>query len=103
MSEAFDGGNIQLVGQEEVSDEKGTEHTVVRLRIRGDPYTQLESTSHFQYFSFRSVVPCQDRKVRYVIENAGEASYAMKGARAVGHIHATLSTTLCREAPPTPC
>ena len=80
VSDAFDGGNIKLVGQESIED--GT--TVVELEIKKDPYTELEKKHHFQYFCFRVTAsaienPCQ---IKFVIRNAGDTSYphAWKGS-----------------------
>jgi murein tripeptide amidase MpaA len=69
ISDAFDGGNIQFVE---------TKGSTVLLRIKPDPYTELEQTSHSQHFHFRSAVSTVDEPltVKYVIENASEASYA---------------------------
>ena len=79
ISDAFDGGNIEYLDQTTATatDEGAT--TTVRLNIKKDPYTELEETYHFQYFSFRSLCNSNDGTqpvVRYVIENAGDASYA---------------------------
>lgn len=72
ISDSFDGGNIDYLHQQE-DDSSGT---TVALNIKKDPFTELEQTHHFQYFSFRSLCDNGKQSVRYVIENAGEASYA---------------------------
>mmetsp|Transcript_40231 Transcript_40231/g.78648 ORF Transcript_40231/g.78648 Transcript_40231/m.78648 type:complete len:512 (+) Transcript_40231:60-1595(+) len=78
ISSAFDSGNIRYgsVGRDPDAA------AVVRLSIVPDPHTELEDTSHMQSFAFRSVVSaaCDDddnapRTVRYVVTNAGNASY----------------------------
>jgi len=74
ISEAYDGGNGQLLKTE--VDNNG--ETTVFVNIRKDPYTELEEKNHFQYFSFRSTVGLvtEPKTVKYVLANAGEASYA---------------------------
>jgi len=73
ISDAYDGGRIELV---DIKDQ------VVSLRIKPDPYTELEKKSHLQYFSFRSSVQTDDESeseglpITYEILNAGETSYA---------------------------
>jgi murein tripeptide amidase MpaA len=111
ISDTYDGGNIEYVSQQQQQQTEqhgttnneedtviGCDRVVVSLKIKRDPYTELEGVSHMQYFSFRSmVVPPQrqqhldtteDRNtlldnnnnevvsVRYEIINAGDASYA---------------------------
>lgn len=81
ISSAFDSGNIEALG---------TEGNKVRLKIRPDPYTELEQKHHLQWFSFRSMVSMEDPLgpdlcsdiVNYEIENAGECSFpaAWKGS-----------------------
>jgi murein tripeptide amidase MpaA len=73
ISDAYDGGNIEFLGYQQQKD-----NVVVSLNIKPDPFTELERTSHLQYFSFRSAVnvdPDQTLQVEYVIENAANASY----------------------------
>jgi murein tripeptide amidase MpaA len=74
ISDAFDGGNIEYISQDQNNEESGAV-TRVHLNIKKDPFTALEQKHHFQYFCFRSVTDKGER-VRYVIENAHEASYA---------------------------
>ncbi len=72
ISDAYDGGRIELV---DIKDDK--ELKVVSLRIKPDPYTELEKKSHLQYFSFRSSVQSEAKlPITYEILNAGETSYA---------------------------
>ena len=67
ISDAFDGGNIQHVKNNE---------SQVYLKVKPDPYTELEKVSHMQYFSFRSRVQCENEStLTYIIENAGDCSY----------------------------
>jgi murein tripeptide amidase MpaA len=74
ISDTFDGGNIEFIGEETTEDD---DTALVRLKIKKDPYTLVEDTQHFQSFCFRSLCSSDDRKkVKYVIENAGETSYA---------------------------
>lgn len=74
LSDAYDGGNIEHVATKDGVD--GV--TIVSLRIKPDPHTELEGKRHFQYFSFRSTLSgiSTPATFRYVIENAGQASYA---------------------------
>ena len=84
ISDAYDGGRIELVN---IKDQEGEK--VVSLRIKPDPYTELEKKSHLQYFSFRSSIQTEDNSdnesgnncgkgfpITYEIVNAGETSYA---------------------------
>ena len=69
ISDAFDGGNIEYVGSD-------SDTGVVLLKVKPDPFTELEKVRHMQYFSFRSRMQEDERKtLNYVIENAGECSY----------------------------
>lgn len=72
ISDAFDAGNIEFVGEEATKDKQ----PLIRLNIKKDPFTELQQVNHFQYFCFRSLVSPKERQVKYVIENAGKASYA---------------------------
>lgn len=77
ISSAFDGGNI-----EPVSVESG----LVRLKIKPDPYTDLEEKTHMQWFAFRATHDDKtEAVVTYEIENAGDCSFAVawKGAEVV--------------------
>lgn len=69
ISDSFDGGNIEhLDTKKEVT---------VCLNIKPDPYTELEKVAHSQHFYFRSTVNGDvPLSVKYVIQNAGQASYA---------------------------
>lgn len=73
VSDAFDGGNIKLVGQSK--DEDGVH--LVELEIKKDTYTELEKKHHLQYFAFRVTASAVEKPypVRFAIRNAGEASY----------------------------
>ena len=67
ISSTFDAGNIEVV---DLKDD-------VQLKIRPDPYTELEKKHHFQWFAFRAVVSAAiTQPVKYSIVNAGDASYA---------------------------
>ena len=96
ISDTYDGGNIELVDQNQspIEDGKEGQNNIVSLRIKPDPFTELEKVSHMQYFSFRSTIhntPDDDGggdgessnnrgdeeiSVTYQILNAGKASYA---------------------------
>jgi murein tripeptide amidase MpaA len=78
ISDAFDGGNIMLMGQTMVNGV-----ITVKLDIKPDVYTHLERIAHMQYFCFRVSINNNDFEddsfssvdVQYVIENAAQASY----------------------------
>ena len=74
ISDAFDGGNIQFVGQSLTSENN---EITVELAIQKDPFSELEQTHHYQYFAFRAtaVGPAEGVRVKFVIVNAGEVSY----------------------------
>jgi len=99
ISDAYDGGSIELVDVTDPKDEHGDDRPskVVSLRIKPDPYTKLEKKSHMQYFSFRSSIQTAHNDnaesefesesnngddgdtgipVTYEIVNAAETSYA---------------------------
>jgi len=95
ISDAYDGGRIELVNVTDQKDENGDDRSskVVSLRIKPDPYTELEKKSHLQYFSFRSSIQIMNNNdaepesnngddddkgfpITYEIVNAGETSYA---------------------------
>jgi len=78
ISDAFDGGNGKFLKTQVTSNE-----LAVLVNIKKDPFTQLEQCHHFQYFSFRSTIQQQQSTeksatnvtVKYVVANAGKASY----------------------------
>ena len=83
ISDAYDGGNIELIRQEKHDEH----HYQVFLNIKPDPYTELEQKEHYQYFSFRStpkILSNVDGEstsessiiIEYIIDNAADASYA---------------------------
>lgn len=86
ISDAFDGGNIEHV---ETTTSKDGDEITVKLRIKPDPFTELENTAHFQYFSFLSSISSPSLSsssdeqhnnstvVTYKVINAGDASYAV--------------------------
>ena len=78
ISDAFDGGNGKFMKLVETHDDDDI--TTVYINIKKDPFTQLEQCHHFQYFSFRSSVRDSSSnepiKIKYVIANAGKASYS---------------------------
>jgi murein tripeptide amidase MpaA len=88
ISDAYDGGRIELVDIKDREGGNGDDDRpskVVSLRIKPDPYTELEKKSHLQYFSFRSSIQPTDNgddsddkgvPVTYEIVNAAETSYA---------------------------
>jgi len=78
ISDSYDGGNIEYIG----SETKDDGCLFIKLKIRPDPFTELEQKSHLQYFSFRALVQLSStlpspRKITYQIINAGQASYAV--------------------------
>jgi len=79
ISDAFDGGN----GRSVLTDVESSPMTV-HVEMKKDPFTLLEKTHHSQYFSFRSTASdiTKSTTVKYVVTNAGDASYpsAWKGS-----------------------
>ena len=81
ISDAFDGGNIELVQQS--SDSNNSNIITVKLRIKKDPYSELEQVHHFQSFAFRATVSglsannknSQKVQVKFAISNAGDVSF----------------------------
>jgi len=71
ISAAFDGGNIEFVS----SSCSASSASVVELRLRPDPLTELEQKRHMQWFAFRALPTASTSKVRYEIVNAADASY----------------------------
>ena len=69
ISSAFDAGNIEEVGR--------SESGAVQLRIKPDPYTELEKKAHMQWFAFRATFPCKAEATSQTFEivNAGDVSY----------------------------
>ncbi len=75
ISSAFDGGNGKYLKTEY---DVNNNLTKVYVIIKKDPFTQLEQCHHFQYFSFRSTctgISGSTSKVKYILANAGKASY----------------------------
>ena len=72
ISADFEGGNIEHI--ETVPKDENVPFPIVRLNVRPDPYTSLESIHHMQYFCFKATVEA-DVKVRYILANAGQVSY----------------------------
>ena len=74
VSDAFDGGNGKLNRSEIINDQ-----LTVYVDMKKDPFTELEKKHHSQYFSFRSSVKGinggEAQVVKYVLANAGDASY----------------------------
>mmetsp|Transcript_36006 Transcript_36006/g.39804 ORF Transcript_36006/g.39804 Transcript_36006/m.39804 type:complete len:507 (+) Transcript_36006:28-1548(+) len=91
ISDAFDGGNIEVVqvrSSSSLDDDNKKEEDcaiTVELCIKKDPYSELEQVHHFQYFAFRAtasgiVVPKgggvgKQLNVNFVIVNAGDVSF----------------------------
>ena len=88
ISDAYDSGNCEYVSFVIADGEEDFTDVIVHVNIQKDPYTNLEQKSHFQSFSFRSSINFNapafrgifsDKKsiqVKYVVDNAHEASYA---------------------------
>ena len=76
ISSSFDAGNIDHIQSEDPS--------LVRLKIKPDPFTELEAKKHMQWFAFRATHSDSDAagEVTYEIDNAGQCSFATawKGA-----------------------
>ena len=88
ISDSYDGGNGKFESAKIINEVDDDCDIAVNVEIRPDPYTELEKKQHFQYFSFRSSINFSSPsikgifsnketiKVRYILQNAGEASYA---------------------------
>ena len=76
ISSAFDAGNIELVSVDARGGEAGTA-PLVRLKIKPDPFTELENKHHMQWFAFRACLSPDAiaKRVTYEIVNAAEVSY----------------------------
>jgi hypothetical protein len=93
----FDGGNIESEYEQRPNQHDPSILDVI-LRIKADVYTELEEMHHMQYFSFASTVVSgigdegnnDSVTVRYVIDNASNASYP----------EAWPGTTVCYTASP---
>lgn len=66
ISTAFDAGNAEIERQD---------GDFVALKIKPDPWTELEQKRHSQWFYFRATASAPG-SVRYEISNAGEVSFA---------------------------
>jgi murein tripeptide amidase MpaA len=75
ISDTFDGGNIKFVEQKPNKNDATTIDII--LNLKPDLYTELEYTSHMQYFAFRVTLSGLEKvqRVNYVIANAQDASY----------------------------
>jgi murein tripeptide amidase MpaA len=76
VSDEFDGGNIEFVDQ--VPWGKDGVAVTVKVRIKPDPYTELEENYHMQYFAFQATVSGVSdvsQVVGYAIENASKVSF----------------------------
>jgi len=88
ISDSYDSGNGEFVSARIINSEDDDSDLLVNVKIRPDPYTDLEQKQHFQSFSFRSSINynspaikglfsnLKSLKVKYVLQNAGKASYA---------------------------
>lgn len=93
ISDSYDSGNGEFVSARIIDDVDDDFDLAVNVKIKPDPYTDLEQKQHFQSFNFRSILNHNSKalkgifsgqtsiKVKYILENAGEASYsdAFKG------------------------
>ena len=83
ISDAFDAGNIEHVGDSSLEEASSS----VQVRIKPDPFTELEGKSHMQWFAFRTThdAASSEETVTYEIANAGECSFAVawRGAEVV--------------------
>eukprot|EP00195_Chlamydomonas_chlamydogama_P010348 CAMPEP_0202893922 /NCGR_PEP_ID=MMETSP1392-20130828/3400_1 /ASSEMBLY_ACC=CAM_ASM_000868 /TAXON_ID=225041 /ORGANISM="Chlamydomonas chlamydogama, Strain SAG 11-48b" /LENGTH=422 /DNA_ID=CAMNT_0049578429 /DNA_START=310 /DNA_END=1578 /DNA_ORIENTATION=- len=66
ISSAFDSGNIEVVSATDPSD--------IQLRIRPEPYSDVDGRSHFQWFHYQ-VTGTAGLPLTMRIINAGESSY----------------------------
>ena len=74
ISSCFDGGNIERVSVTPMTTASAFE---VQVRVRDDPFTELEKKNHKQWFYFRASGFNQpDLSHKFVIVNAGECSYS---------------------------
>lgn len=88
ISDSYDSGNGEFISFNIADGEEDYTDVIVHVKIKADLYTQLEQKSHFQSFSFRSSINLNSPairgifsdkksiKVKYVVDNAREASYA---------------------------
>jgi len=88
ISDSYDSGNGEFVSFNIADGEEDYTDVIVHVKIKTDPFTDLENKSHFQSFSFRSSVNFNSPairgifsgkrsiKVKYIVDNAHEASYA---------------------------
>jgi len=88
ISDSYDSGNGEFVSFSIVDGEEDYTDVIVRVNIKKDPFTDLEQKSHSQSFSFRSSINFNSPairgifndkksiKVKYIVDNAHEASYA---------------------------
>jgi len=88
ISDAYDSGNGEIVSARIITDDDDDCDLAVNVKIKPDPYTDLEQKQHFQSFNFRATLNHNSKalkgifgglksiKVKYILENAGEASYA---------------------------
>ena len=68
VSDAFDSGNIERIAQPSSGN--------IELRIKRDPFTELEKKQHMQWFAFRATHAGEEpASVTYSIVNAHEASF----------------------------
>jgi len=66
----FDGGNIECVDATDCTSALG-----VQVKVRDDPYTELEKKNHKQWFYFRAAGPFKGVQSQFTIVNAGKTSY----------------------------
>jgi murein tripeptide amidase MpaA len=70
INSAFDGGNIECVNGDDCTTGLG-----VQLKVKDDPFTELEKKSHKQWFYFRAAGALKGVRAHFSIVNAGETSY----------------------------
>eukprot|EP00985_Skeletonema_marinoi_P031543 scaffold37720_cov147-Skeletonema_marinoi.AAC.14 len=88
ISDSYDSGNGEFVSFNIADGEEDYTDVIVHVNIKPDPFTLLEQKSYFQSFSFRASINfnspairgifCDKKsiKVKYVVDNAHQASYA---------------------------
>lgn len=88
ISDNYDSGNGEFISSRIINEVDDDHDLAVNINIKKDVYTSLEDKQHFQYFSFRSTLNHHSKavkglfsnkksiKVKYILQNAGESSYA---------------------------
>ena len=70
VTAAFDAGNIECLNADDCTTGLG-----VQVKIKDDPFTELEEKAHKQWFYFRAAGSFRHVKSLFTIINAGDVSY----------------------------